>query len=141
MGGGGGGGYTGILRFLNCGGGGGGGGVMAAPPPRPPLEQIDYLGGVQSGIAVPVPHRCQCVKFKLLLSIILNVTCTICKHSTDAYPPLVTICHSALTSKNPQLYILTFTTMVAYVLIDAHPLLVGWGEADMQSLLRKCCLL
>ena len=47
-------------------------------------EQIDWLEGVQYAIAVPGPHRCQRVKLQLA-----NVVCTICMHSTDAYPPLL----------------------------------------------------
>ena len=44
-------------------------------------EQIDWLEGVTIW---PGPHRCQRVKLQLA-----NVACTICMHSTDAYPPLL----------------------------------------------------
>ena len=43
------------------------------------------------------------------------------------------MCHSAL-SNNPQLYITQLFTkmwLVVYVLIDAHPPLVGWGGVEM----------
>ena len=98
-------------------------------------EQIDWLEGVQYAIAVPGPHRCQRVKLQLA-----NVACTISATSVT-----VTMCHSAL-SNNPQLYITHLYKMwlAVYVLIDAHPPLVGWGGAGLDtgtSLLTKCCLL
>ena len=78
---------NGILRFLNCGGrpGGGGGGGRGRGEDSKLIAWKEYSMGSRS----PAPIGDVSVLSLKTTSIMVNVTCTICKHSTDAYPPLL----------------------------------------------------